>query len=249
MKRAMTAGAMVLCLALPVLAWAQGPADQKQKQSYIIGHNIGQSVVRDKVEVDPEWMIKGLQDGLAAKKSLLSDEETQKVMNAFKEEMRAKMVKARDEMLAKNKKVAAEFLAANAKKDGVKTTKSGLQYRVITAGKGASPKAGDRVSVNYEGKLIDGKVFDSTAKRGQPAELRVDGVIKGWREALLLMKEGDKWELTVPAELAYGSRGAPPMIEPESALVFEVELIKVNPPQKAPAAKAPAKGSNVPKSK
>jgi FKBP-type peptidyl-prolyl cis-trans isomerase FklB len=127
----------------------------------------------------------------------------------------------------KNLAEGKAFLAGNAKKQGVKTLPSGLQYKVLSAGKGKTPKASDTVTVHYRGTLIDGSEFDSSVSRGQPATFKVDGVIPGWTEALQLMKESDKWQLFIPAALAYGERGAPPRIPPQSTLIFEVELISV----------------------
>ena len=134
--------------------------------------------------------------------------------------------------MAKVKSKQTDFLTANAKKEGVKVLPSGLQYKVIKSGSGKTPKATDSVKVHYHGTLIDGTVFDSSVDRGEPITFPVNGVIKGWTEALQLMKEGDKWQLFIPSDLAYGERGAPPKIAPNSTLVFEVELLAVEPPAK-----------------
>jgi FKBP-type peptidyl-prolyl cis-trans isomerase FklB len=131
------------------------------------------------------------------------------------------------EEAAKNEKLSQEFLTANGKKDGVVTLPSGLQYKIIKAGTGAKPAAASKVQVHYRGSLIDGTEFDSSYKRGEPASFPVNGVISGWTEALQLMKEGAKWQLVIPSDLAYGENGAPPMIPPNATLVFDVELLKI----------------------
>jgi len=128
---------------------------------------------------------------------------------------------------AKNEKLSQEYLVKNGKQDGVVTLESGLQYKVIQAGEGASPKVDSKVQVHYSGTLLDGTEFDSSYKRGEPASFPVNGVIPGWTEALQLMKEGDKWQLVIPSQLAYAERGAPPMIPPNATLIFDVELLKV----------------------
>jgi FKBP-type peptidyl-prolyl cis-trans isomerase FklB len=137
------------------------------------------------------------------------------------------MAAQQKEQAAKNLVESRAFLAENGKKEGIKTLPSGLQYKVLTEGSGKSPKAEDNVTVNYKGTLINGTEFDSSYKRGQPATFQVKGVIKGWIEALQLMKEGSKWQLFIPPELGYGERGAGPLIPPNSALIFEVELIAI----------------------
>jgi FKBP-type peptidyl-prolyl cis-trans isomerase FklB len=151
----------------------------------------------------------------------------QQVMQDFQKKMMAKQMAAREEGLGKNKAEGEKFLADNKKKEGIKTTASGLQYKVITAGTGKTPKATDTVKTHYRGTLINGTEFDSSYKRGEPAEFPVNGVIKGWTEALQLMKEGAKWQLFIPSELAYGERGAGRDIGPNSTLIFDIELISV----------------------
>ena len=149
------------------------------------------------------------------------------VMQKLQQQMAAKAAEEAKVAAAANLKKGEAFLLANGKKEGVMTTKSGLQYRVVKKGDGASPLASDEVTVHYEGRLINNKVFDSSIKRGQPATFPVNGVIKGWTEALQLMKEGAEYELYIPAELAYGTRGAGQDIGPNEALIFKVSLIKV----------------------
>lgn len=191
----------------------------KQRVSYSIGANIGGSFKRQEIDIDLKALTAGVTDALAGK-TALTEAEMRDVMMTFQREMETKM-------LAKELKKGEEFLAANAKKEGVKTTPSGLQYKVLKSGSGKTPKATDTVKTHYHGTLIDGTVFDSSVERGEPVSFPVNGVIPGWTEALQMMKEGDKWQLTVPSKLAYGERGAGDKIAPNSVLVFEVELIAI----------------------
>lgn len=205
-----------------------GLKDQKQKVSYGIGFNLGQNLMRDQLDLDPQVLAKGIVDAMTKQKPQMSEEEIRATLIAFQQELRqqqeAKMKKAQAENVAKGKK----FLETNAKKEGVKTTKSGLQYKVIKSGKGKTPGPKDSVTTHYRGTLIDGKEFDSSYKRNQPATFPVSGVISGWTEALQLMKEGDKWQLFIPSDLAYGERGSGPDIGPNEVLIFDIELLKVN---------------------
>ena len=198
--------------------------DQKDKVSYIVGLDIGNNLKKQSVSVNPKMVAKGIEDGLAGAKPLLTEQEIQETMMAFQKEMMAKQA----EVAKKNKTEGEAFLAENKKKEGVKTLPSGLQYKVMKAGTGKKPKSNDTVTVNYRGTLIDGTEFDSSYKRGQPATFQVSGVIPGWTEALQLMEEGAKWQLFVPSNLAYGERGAAGgMIGPNATLIFEVELISI----------------------
>ncbi len=199
----------------------------KDKISYSIGMSIGRDFSRQGLDVDPDILAKGIKDTLAGDQLLMTEAEAQDVLMKFQQEMMAKREAEVKAMAEKNAKEGADFLAENAKKEGVVTLPSGLQYKIITEGKGNSPGEKDTVTVNYRGTLIDGKEFDSSYKRGEPATFPVKGVIAGWTEALQLMKEGAKWQLYVPAALAYGERGAGPMIGPNSTLLFEVELISI----------------------
>jgi FKBP-type peptidyl-prolyl cis-trans isomerase FklB len=191
------------------------------KFSYGLGMGIGQNLLSMGVEgMSVEDFVKGVSDVLAGKKPEMSHAEAQQVVN----EHFRKLAEQAYEM---NKKGGEEFLAANAKKEGVVTLPSGLQYEVIKEGNGKKPSATDRVKCHYEGTLIDGTVFDSSVKRGEPAVFGVNQVIKGWVEALQLMQEGAKWRLYIPYDMAYGENGAGEMIPPYSALIFDVELISV----------------------
>jgi FKBP-type peptidyl-prolyl cis-trans isomerase FklB len=201
--------------------------DSKSKVSYVIGYDVGENLKKQGVDIDPEIFMRALKDATSGNPSAMTSDERLQTMTALQQEVK----KRHEEELKKageaNKKAAEEFFAENKKKEGVVTLPSGLQYKVITEGTGKTPKATDTVTVNYRGTLLDGTEFDSSAKRGQPATFRVNGVIKGWTEALQLMKEGSKWQLFIPADLAYGARGAGRVIGPDAALVFDVELLSV----------------------
>jgi len=198
-----------------------------QKASYAIGLRYGEGFGRDLKELDLKLFYKGLQDGFNNKPPLMKPEEVVATLQALQarkiKEQREKMEKE----AAKNKSDSDAFLAKNKKRKGVVTTPSGLQYEVIKQGKGPQPGLHDRVKVDYEGTLPDGTVFDSSIKRGEPVTFNVDGVIKGWTEALQMMHVGDKWKIFVPADLAYGARGAGPKIGPNQALVFDVQLLGI----------------------
>jgi FKBP-type peptidyl-prolyl cis-trans isomerase FklB len=221
---------MLLMVGLLVanLSYAQDAlTTQQEKLGYAIGMNIGQSMKKQDLEADADQIAAGLLASFKGDKTLLTVEEMAEILTAYQQEMQMKMVAEASAAAAENTKKAEEYLKANGAKDDVKTLPSGLQYKVITAGTGASPTAESTVEVHYKGTLVDGTEFDSSYKRGEPASFPVGGVIPGWTEALQLMKEGDKWELAIPPTLAYGERGAPPVIPPNSALVFEVELLKI----------------------
>lgn len=191
------------------------------KFSYGLGMGIGQNLLSMGVEgMNMEDFLKGVSDILTGNKPEMSHAEAQKIVN---EHFR----KLAEEAYAINKEAGEKFLAENAKKEGVVTLPSGLQYEVIAEGNGNRPSATDRVKCHYEGTLIDGTVFDSSIKRGEPAVFGVNQVIKGWVEALQLMKEGAKWRLYIPYNMAYGENGAGELIPPYSALIFDVELISV----------------------
>lgn len=199
----------------------------EDKAGYTIGSQIGKQLAETDGMINNDALIMGIQDVLAKKKAQLSDEEMQRTMQEFGAKMKAKAMAKVQKIAEKNKSEGEAFLAKNKTKEGVVTLPSGLQYKIIKAGTGKTPKATDTVETNYKGTLIDGTEFDSSYKRGQSASFPVNGVIKGWTEALQLMKEGGKWELYVPADLAYGERGAGQAITPNSTLIFEIELLKV----------------------
>jgi FKBP-type peptidyl-prolyl cis-trans isomerase FklB len=224
-------------LAFPLFGQEKSPQlkDQKEKVSYAIGMQIGFNLVQKKVDINPDLLATGIKDAIAGKPQLTPDQ-VKDVMAQFEKDMEQKQ----KQLGEKNKTEGAKFLEENKKKPGVKATASGLQYKVEKEGTGAQPKATDMVTVNYRGTLIDGTEFDSSYKRGQPATFPVNGVIKGWTEALQLMKQGSKYQLFIPANLAYGERAMGPDIGPNSTLIFEVELQEVKPPP-TPAAQGSPK--------
>jgi len=201
--------------------------NETNKASYSIGLQFGSQMMKIKDMINKDAIIVGFKDSLDGKEPQLSDEEMQTTMQAFQKTMMEAQKAKQEQMAASGKAEGDKFLTANKAKDGVKTTESGLQYKVITAGKGAIPKATDTVVTHYRGTLIDGTEFDSSYKRNTPATFPVNGVIKGWTEALQLMKVGAKWQLVIPAGLAYGERGAGANIGPNQVLIFEIELLEI----------------------
>jgi FKBP-type peptidyl-prolyl cis-trans isomerase FklB len=224
-------------IAFPLFGQEKSPQlkDQKDKVSYAIGMQIGFNLGRQKVDINPDILAAGIKDSLAGKPQLTPDQ-VKEVMAQFEKDMEQKQ----KELGEKNKTEGEKFLEENKKKPGVKTTASGLEYKVEKEGTGPQPKATDMVTVNYKGTLINGTEFDSSYKRGQPATFPVNGVIKGWTEALQLMKKGAKYQLFIPSNLAYGERSMGPDIGPNSTLIFEVELVDVKPPP-TPAPQAASK--------
>lgn len=199
----------------------------KDKVSYSIGLDIGTNFKRQSVDLDSKALAAGIADGLSGGKPLLTEDEVRKVLAQFQQQMAAKAQQAAQQLAEKNQKAGEAFLAENKKKKGVITLPSGLQYQVIKAGTGKIPKATDTVTTHYRGTLIDGTEFDSSYTRGEPASFQVNGVIKGWTEALQLMKVGSKWQLFIPSNLAYGPQGAGQVIGPNATLIFEIELLSI----------------------
>ncbi|WP_198265324.1 FKBP-type peptidyl-prolyl cis-trans isomerase [sulfur-oxidizing endosymbiont of Gigantopelta aegis] len=224
LKRILTS--LSLACALPVIALAQ-PQTIDQKAAYAIGSNFIQSLKMQGIELEVDSVIEGIKDGSKGK-LVLSTAEMKQALDAFKTKLIKQQEKIQKASSGKNIKAGKDFLAANKSKDGVITLKSGLQYKVIKSGSGASPKATDKVTTHYRGTLIDGTEFDSSYSRNQPATFSVNGVIPGWVEALQLMKAGDKWQLFIPANLAYGDRSVGSVITPNSTLIFDIELLKIN---------------------
>lgn len=223
---------IILCMALaasPVIAAEKRELKtQKDKVSYAIGLDMGNSLKKNELDVDPNILVQAVKDVLSGGKPLMTEQEARATIMAVQKDMQARQQAKAKDLGEKNKKEGEAFLARNKAKSEVKTLESGLQYKVLTAGKGKSPKASDTVTVNYRGTLIDGTEFDSSYKRGQPATFPVGGVIKGWTEALQLMKEGSKWQLFIPADLAYGESGTPGgPVGPNAVLLFEVELLSI----------------------
>jgi FKBP-type peptidyl-prolyl cis-trans isomerase len=201
---------------------------QKDKASYAFGMSIGKSMHKDSVDIDPNILARGIKDGLAGGKTLLTDDEAKAAVIAFQTELKKKQEAKMEIAGAASKKEGEEFLATNKSAEGVVALPSGLQYKILKQGDGPKPTASDTVVCNYRGTLLNNTEFDSSYKRGQPASFPVNGVIKGWTEALQLMPVGSKWQLFIPAELAYGPRGAGNGdIPPNATLIFEVELISI----------------------
>lgn len=200
----------------------------EQKASYAVGINFANSVKMQGIELDSNSVIQGIKDGLDGNKTALTVPQMQEALSAYKSQLIAKQQKIQGAQSADNKKAGHTFLTANKNKPGVVTLKSGLQYKVLKSGNGPSPKLTDKVTTHYRGTLIDGTEFDSSFSRNQPATFPVNGVIAGWTEALQLMKKGDKWQLFIPSDLAYGDRAVGNVIKPGSTLVFEIELLDIN---------------------
>ena len=216
----------LLALSLSLNAWGKEPAGfktDKQKFSYTAGYQIGQNLKRQNLDLDSKTFSQGVQDAISDAKPRLKTEE----MQAAVQSQQKKDMEKKEVLMNKNLEAGQAFLEANKKKDGVIALPSGLQYKVITEGKGKQPKSTDSVVAHYRGTLINGTEFDSSYKRNEPATFPVAGVIKGWQEALPLMKEGSKWQVFIPADLAYGPRGAGAAIGPNEALIFDIELLSV----------------------
>ncbi len=216
-----------------MLAAAQlmaAPSSDEAKQSYSIGYDFGQNIQKNLSDLDFKQFVEGLRDAYQEKSPQMKKEEMDAAIQAYREKLIAKQQKEQEAKSLSNKKASDDFLAANKAKKGVVTLPSGLQYLVLADGTGKKPGAAETVTVHYRGTLINGEEFDSSYRRNEPATFEVGGVIKGWTEALQLMKEGAKWQLFIPPQLAYGERGMG-AIGPNELLIFEVALIKVNPKQ------------------
>jgi FKBP-type peptidyl-prolyl cis-trans isomerase FklB len=220
---------------------------QKDKASYAVGLNVGRNLGgqlhQQSVELDQAILLRGVKDALAGGKTLLTDDEVKAALTQLQTEVRARQqekMKVEQEKMKvaseENKKEGADFLEANKTKEGVVALPSGLQYKILTEGTGPKPAATDTVTCNYKGTLINGTEFDSSYKRGQPLSIQVNGVIKGWTEALQLMPVGSKWQLFIPSDLGYGDRGSGPVIGPGATLIFEVELLSIQDKTKPEAA-------------
>ena len=225
---------IILSVSAALLVGAHAAEDkplstQKEKASYGVGMNVAKRFKSDLADLDIEAFMRGVRDVLTDQEPAVTEEELQIALQALRTEFESKATEA----AAKMKTEGAAFLAENKTKPGVKTTASGLQYKVLKEGTGASPKATDQVQVHYSGKLIDGTEFDSSYKRGEPITFPVTGVIPGWVEALQMMKEGAKWQIFIPSDLAYGESGQGP-IPGNAPLIFEVELLDVVSGQPSP---------------
>jgi FKBP-type peptidyl-prolyl cis-trans isomerase FklB len=229
MKRSLVAiTLLILSFGLCEAGEAPEIRDENDRISYSLGYQIGGDFKRQGVDLKSDLVVQGMRDAVQGAKPLLTPEEMKKTLVELKRKVTAAQQEERKLSAEKSRAEGEAFLAENAKREGVVTLPSGLQYKIVKDGAGASPQATDNVTVHYRGTLIDGTEFDSSHKRNQPAIFRVNGVIRGWTEALQIMKPEAKWLLFIPAKLAYGERGTGSAIPPNSALIFEVELLKVN---------------------
>ena len=201
--------------------------DEKDRISYSVGYQIGGDFRQQKVELNSEALVKGIKDAIAGSSPQMTPQEMNQTVVELKKKIVAAQQEERRKLGEKNLSEGKTYMAENGKKEGVKTTASGLQYKVIKEGGGPVPTAADKVKVHYRGTLIDGTEFDSSYKRNEPAVFTVGGVIKGWSEALKMMKVGSTWQLFIPPALAYGERGAGQVIGPNSVLIFDVELLGI----------------------
>ncbi len=229
MKLFLTALSFLLLVGL-ASAESQELKTDKDKLSYSMGVSTGMQLKRQSVDINIDIFSKGLRDAASGGQLQMTEEQVQETLTKFQQERTAKQAEKKKLLFETNKKEGEAFLAENKKKEGVKTLASGLQYKVITEGSGMMPKESDTITAHYRGTLIDGTEFDSSLKRGQPATFAVKGVIKGWTEALQLMKVGSKWQLFIPSDLAYGERAASAQVGPNATLIFEVELLSISDP-------------------
>jgi FKBP-type peptidyl-prolyl cis-trans isomerase FkpA len=226
-SKSLTAAMLAAGLVSASVATAQAPKTEKEKVSYMVGMDVGGSLYQIKDEIDVDTLARAIADILGDREPAMTQEQAMEVRQAFMQRLQAEHASKQAEEASRNKAAGEAFLAENRTKPGVQTTASGLQYKVITEGKGRKPTESDQVKVHYTGTLIDGTKFDSSHDRGQPATFPLNGVIPGWTEGLQLMNVGSKYMLYIPSELAYGERGTPGPIGPNATLVFEVELLEI----------------------
>lgn len=220
--------ALITLILTPAIAVAaKGLETLEQKASYSFGVDFAKRLKEQGIELDISALNRGIKDAASANKLAFEEGEMNQFKAEYTQQLRARLLQEQQQLAAENLAAGKQFLAENAKKEGVVTTASGLQYKVIKSGTGSTPKPDDTVTTHYRGTLIDGREFDSSYSRGQPASFPVKGVIKGWTEALQLMKVGDKWELYIPADLAYGASQRGELIQPNSTLQFELELLGI----------------------
>ena len=227
-----TAAVMGLAMSTAMALDASSLSTDKDKLSYSIGADLGKNFKTQGIDINPEALAKGMQDGMSGTQLILTEQQMKDVLNKFQKDLMAKRSSEFNKKSEENKTKGEAFLAANKAKPGIVTLPSGLQYKIVEAGTGSKPGKSDTVTVEYTGTLIDGTVFDSTEKTGKPASFQVSQVIPGWTEALQLMPAGSTWEVFVPASLAYGSRSVGGPIGPNETLVFKIHLISV---KKTPA--------------
>ena len=229
-KKGLTVALLIatfVCSAFYALAGEQTSLkDERDRLSYSFGMNFGSTLRKQSIDINPEVYFRGLLDAYKGDRTLMTDAEAREAVSNFQKQMAAKQEAERKALAEKNKKDEEAFFAANKKREGVVTLASGLQYKVLREGKGELPKATDVITANYRGTLLDGTEFDTSYEKGDPITFRVNSAIPGWVEALQMMKEGSKWKIFIPSSLAYGERPVG-VIGPNSALVFEVELVKI----------------------
>jgi len=227
---------VAIMFAIPAFAVAKEkrhkPEKSEDRVSYALGVNLGQNFAAQELSVNPEFLLQGIKDDLEDSHLLLTDEELGEAMMSLRQGLMQKQQARMEEISRQNLEESKAFFAENGKKKGIVTLSSGLQYQEVEKGKGKKPGPDDTVTVHYSGTLLNGQEFDSSYKRGEPATFQVGGVIPGWTEALQLMKEGGKMKLFIPPQLAYGEHGAGPIIGPNAALIFDVELLKVDAAEK-----------------
>lgn len=220
--------AVISSLAQDEAAESATPFDNlADRASYAIGFQMGSGMKMQGIEVNPDLVHRGLKDGLEGSKPAMTTEQVQETLMDFQQSQQQAMAERRQKQSEENVVEGRKFLEANKEKEGVKVMASGLQYEILKEGDGEKPSATDTVLAHYTGTLIDGTVFDSSVERGRPSEFPVNRVIRGWTEALQQMPVGSKWRLYIPSDLAYGERGAPPMIGPNAVLIFDVELLEI----------------------
>lgn len=228
-KRHFAAAILPFVLVSPIYAASSGLSTEQEKISYSLGVKTAENFTAQQIKINAQQFTNGLNDSLNKQKLKLSEQEMQQVLTKFQQEQMAMLSKREKQLAATNLAASNKFLEQNKKQPGVKTLPSGLQYIEISHGKGVPPKATDYVKVNYRGTLLNGTVFDSSYERNEQNTFQVENLIPGWQEALQLMKPGAKWKIFVPPQLGYGSKGAGGVIEPNSTLIFEIELVEVKP--------------------
>ncbi len=228
MKRLLGSVLIFALAAMPVFAAEKTKLKtSKEKLGYSVGYVTGMNMKQDGLDISAEQLSRGIRDGYLGKKGVMTEDEIKGALDEYQKVLAAKQAEAMKQLAEKNKRDGTAYLAENGKKEGVATTASGLQYKVVSPGTGKQPKETDTVKVHYRGTTLDGTEFDSSIRRGEPATFPVNGVIAGWKEVLQLMKEGAKWQVVIPSELAYGDRGAAQIIGPNQVLLFDVELIQI----------------------
>jgi len=227
MKKYFVSAVLGLCFVLPAVSHSAPPASFEEKISYSMGFEVGKYFSGAGGDIQKDFLLKGIEDAYDGTTPLLTTDEMAAIQKEFAQKLQAKQKAKVEQMRAENKAAGDKYLEENKKKEGVIITDSGLQYQVIKEGKGEKAKLTDKVKVDYVGTLIDGTEFDSTKTHGKPAEFQVNQVIPGWSEALQLMNVGSKLHLVIPSELAYGENGAAPKIQPNSVIVFDVELLSI----------------------